>query len=108
MDTYQPIYDAVRSRLSNCDIGAAIEVAMRDVNIGYYITQAAESVRQAAGEYERPSVLMRPKLVPDGDAWIALYGENLQEGVVGCGNSPAEAMRAFDNEWYAKMNKISQ
>lgn len=104
MDAYQPIFDAVRSRLSNCDIGTAIETAMRDANIGHYAMQAAESIRQAASEYERPSVLYRPKLAPDGNAWIALYGENLQESVAGYGDSPAEAMRAFDNAWYAKAN----
>jgi hypothetical protein len=104
METYQPIYDAVRSRLSNCDIGAAIETAMREANVGHYAMQAAESIRQAAGEYERPSVIYRPTLSLDGNAWIALYGENLQEGVAGCGDSPAEAMRAFDNAWYAKAN----
>lgn len=104
METYQPIYDAVRSRLCNADIGAAIETAMREANVGHYAMQAAESIRQAASEYERPSVMMRPKLAPDGNAWIALYGEDLQEGVAGCGDSPAEAMRAFDNAWYAKAN----
>lgn len=108
MDTYQPIYDAVRSLLSNCDVGSAIETAMREANVGHYAMQAAESIRQAAGEYERPSVMMRPKLYPDGNAWCALYGENLQEGVAAFGDSPAEAMRAFDKAWYAKANTESR
>lgn len=108
MDTYQPIFDAVRSRLSNCDIGAAIENAMRDTNVSHYAMQAAESIRATASEYERPSVLYRPKLAPDGNAWIALYGDDIQSGVAGCGDSPAEAMRAFDNAWYAKANVASQ
>lgn len=103
MDTYQPIYDAVRSRLSNGDIGAAVETAIRDANLSHYALQAAESIRQAVSEYERPSVLYRPKIAPDGNTWIVLYGDNLQEGVAGCGDSPAEAMRAFDAEWYAKI-----
>lgn len=104
MDPYQPIYDAVRSRLSNCDVGAAIESAIRDASLSHYAMQAAESIRQAASGYERPSVLYRPKIAPDGKAWIALYGENLQEGVAGCGDSPAEAMQDFDRAWYAKAN----
>lgn len=41
MDTYQPIYDAVRSRLSNGDIGAAIESALRSENIGFLLQQIA-------------------------------------------------------------------
>lgn len=104
METYQPIFDAVRSRLSNGDIGEAVQTALRDANLSHYATQAAESVRQAASEYERPSVLFRPKLAPDGNAWIALYGDDIQSGVCGCGDSPAEAMRAFDSAWYAKAN----
>lgn len=103
MDTYQPIFDAVRSRLSNCDVGAAVEAAMREANIGHYAMMAAENIREAVNEYARPSVMMRPRLAPDGDAWIALYGENLQEGVAGCGKSPDEAMRAFDVAWYKKL-----
>lgn len=98
MDVYQPIYDAVRSRLSNGDIGAAIETVMRDANIGHHAEMAAE-IRQAASEYERPSVLYRPTLTLDGTAWCS--GENLQEGVAGFGDSPDLAMRDFDRAWYA-------
>lgn len=53
----------------------------------------------AAGEYERPSVLFRPKLSIDGDQWCALYGDNLQDGVAGFGDSPAKAMYDFDRAW---------
>ncbi len=104
METYQPIFDAVRSRICNADVGAAIESAFRDANFTHYASQAAESVRCAASEYERPSVLFRPKIAPDGNAWIALYGDNLQEGVAGCGDTPAEAMRDFDKAWFTKLN----
>lgn len=103
MDTYQPIFDAVRSRLGNCDIGTAIETAMRDANIGHYAMQAAESIRQAAWHYERPSVMMRPTISIDGDQWCALYGDNLQDGVAGFGDSPAMAMDKFDAAWNARL-----
>lgn len=46
-----------------------------------------------------PSVLYRPRLSRDGNAWCALYGEDLQLGVAGFGKSPAEAMAAFDAAW---------
>jgi hypothetical protein len=46
-----------------------------------------------------PSVLYRPRLMADGDKWCALYGENLMDGVAGFGNTPAEAMSAFDAAW---------
>lgn len=48
---------------------------------------------------QAPHVLMRPSLSIDGDKWCALYGENLQDGLSGFGNSPAEAMSDFDANW---------
>ncbi len=56
-------------------------------------------------EFERACFLARPSvmlgLIPalDGDQWCALYGPNLQEGVAGFGDSPDEAMAAFDKAW---------
>jgi hypothetical protein len=41
-------------------------------------------------------VNLRPRLFIDGNQWCALYGENLQDGVAGFGDSPADAARAFD------------
>ena len=31
--------------------------------------------------------------------WCALFGENLQDGVAGFGETPAKAMWAFDVAW---------
>lgn len=45
-----------------------------------------------------PHVLMRPALVQDGNAWLAIYGD-LPSGVVGTGATPAEAMADFDAAW---------
>jgi hypothetical protein len=50
-------------------------------------------------ERRRPSVLMRPRVFPDGTAWCALYGENLQDGVCGFGDTPDAAARDFDKNW---------
>lgn len=47
-----------------------------------------------------PHVLMRPALMADGNKWCALYGENLMEGVAGFGDTPDEAMKAFDQAWW--------
>lgn len=58
-----------------------------------------EDIRCAAGQFERPSVLFRPKLFIEGDQWCALYGDNLQEGLAGFGESPEKAMRDFDKNW---------
>lgn len=46
-----------------------------------------------------PHVLMKPRIFPDGDAWCALLGENLQEGICGFGATPAQAAGAFDDAW---------
>jgi hypothetical protein len=99
MDPYQAIYDGVRSRLSNCDVGTAIENAVREANIGHYAERAFEHVREVCAQLERPSAVFRPTLTRDGDAWIALYGPDLQVGVAGCGATPEAAMRDFDAAW---------
>jgi len=103
MHEYQAIYDAVRSRISNCDVGAAVELAMREANISHYVERAyfciAEEFGQAALEYKRPCVLFRPSLSVDGNQWCALYGEDLQNGVAGFGDTPDKAMLDFDIHW---------
>lgn len=98
-DSYQAIYDAVRSRISNGDIGSAVESAVRDANLSHYVSMVAESYRIAASEQERPFVLLKPAMFIDGDKWCALYGEDLQNGVAGFGDTPHEAAHQFDVEW---------
>lgn len=61
-----------------------------------------EMFREMISEHSRPCVIFKPKLSLDGNRWIACFGENLQEGVVGIGESPSLAMYAFDQAWYAK------
>lgn len=60
---------------------------------------AAQSMQITAMEWQRPFVLLRPSVFPDGNAWCALYGENLQEGVAGFGDTPAAAAADFDHSW---------
>jgi len=50
-------------------------------------------------ERMRPFYLLRPRVFPDGNQWCALYGDNLQEGVCGFGDTPAKAATAFDVAW---------
>lgn len=44
--------------------------------------------------------ILKPKIYKDGDQWCVLYGENLQEGVCGFGDTPRKAIfdfnKAFD------------
>jgi hypothetical protein len=112
MDSYQAIYDAVRSRISGGNIAEAVSEAARqafDIShalpiITQEISLAAEYVRQAGQDMQRPSVLMRPRIFIDGNQWCALYGENLQDGVGGFGDSPALAMTDFDKHWAQPLN----
>lgn len=53
-----------------------------------------------ACDQNAPSLVWRPRLFVDGDQWCALYGENLQDGVAGFGDTPDKAMRNFDLNWY--------
>lgn len=110
-DNYQAVYDAVRSRMGNCDVGDAIGAAVREANLSHYVATAASVVSDAAylalSEQIRPSVLYRPALSIDGNQWSALYGANLQDGVCGFGDSPEKAMVAFDKEWVASLPRIA-
>lgn len=60
---------------------------------------AANEAIWTESERKRPFVLLKPKIFIDGDKWCALYGENLQDGVAGFGDTPDEASRAFDEAW---------
>jgi hypothetical protein len=64
---------------------------------------AKAAIDSAAAQYERPCVMFKPRLSVDGNQWCALYGENLQDGVAGFGDSPADAMWNFDRNWSAKL-----
>ena len=57
----------------------------------------------AASDLTRPSILLRPKLFIDGGQWCALYGDNIQDGLAGYGDSPAGAMHDFDCNWTKKL-----
>ena len=46
-----------------------------------------------------PFTQYRPRMFPDGNQWCALYGENLQEGVAGFGDTPADAVTDFNKNW---------
>ncbi|HEC12279.1 MAG TPA: hypothetical protein ENI80_03375 [Acidiferrobacteraceae bacterium] len=48
----------------------------------------------------RPFMLLRPRIFLDGNKWCALYGDNLQEGVTGFGDTPYEAAKQFDAAWF--------
>lgn len=86
-----------------------MEVDLRDAfygaNVGIEVaagqirTAFEETLNEIRNELLRPSVIFRPALSLDGNAWCALLGENLQVGIAAFGDSPDEAMRNFDKAW---------
>ena len=101
-DTYQAVYEAVRSRLSRCDVGQAIREACH-LDASHAIQSVQQEMLAVAYAMQTPSAIYRPRIMIDGNKWGALYGDNLQEGVAGFGDSPAEAMADFDKNWNAKL-----
>lgn len=101
MDTYQAFYDAARQAL-RCDPERAISeaVSIQVQRLSYAIDIIQQDASSAALQHARPSAVYRPRLAKDGNAWIACYGDNIQEGVVGVGGSPEEAMADFDRSWH--------
>lgn len=77
------------------------------INQQDYITasirqEAAVEELQRARRLNTPSAIYRPELFQEGNAWCAVFGRDIAVGVVGCGESPQEAMLAFDAAWAAK------
>ena len=105
-DSYQPIYDAVRSRISGGNIAETVrEVLRSSFDSSQLQARTFEALDIFRNEHTRPSVLFRPQISRDGDKWCVLYGENLQDGVAGFGESPAAAMENFDQNWQASPPK---
>lgn len=103
-DSYQAVYDAVRSRISGGNVGEAIrDVAFQALDFSHARAMLQEQISAVGYEMARPSVIWRPRVFPDGNQWCALYGDNLQEGVAGFGDSPELACTAFDTAWHAKL-----
>ncbi len=74
-------------------------------SVSIAVTTIAEDWGLAARELTRPCVVFRPTLTRDGDKWCALFGDDLQDGVAGFGDTPKAAMLAFDAAWENKKLK---
>jgi hypothetical protein len=89
--SYQAIYDA----------------AFQQLDFSHARAIAQEQIAYVGYEMSRPSTIFRPNISIDGDQWCALYGDNLQDGVAGFGDTPAAAMAEFDKAWHAPLAKRS-
>lgn len=79
---------------------ALIEAIRLSIGDWSYLTpHLQQAISIVEGAWSAPSAVYRPRLMADGDRWCALYGDNLQEGVAGFGDTPWAAMQAFDKAW---------
>lgn len=104
-ETYDAVYHAASRAFAGFSPSSILEDAVRGFDISFYADRTSCVIQETAMEYTRPSVLMRPKIFPDGDQWCALYGDDLQNGVAGFGKSPSLAMYDFDKNWSSKMDE---
>lgn len=68
-------------------------------------TLIEQSRLNAAIEAEEYNILalLKPRIFIDGNKWCVLYGENLQDGIAGFGESPILAIYDFNNAWGKKL-----
>ena len=50
-----------------------------------------------------PSAVRRPKIFHRSKTWVVLLGENLEEGMVGYGDTIEAALHAFDARYLASL-----
>lgn len=96
-EIYDATYNAVRSRISHCDLDSVFQ---RWLNSQSFDWKMANKIEEVGNEQMRPSVLLRPSISRDGDQWCVLYGENLHDGIAGFGKTPIEAFSDFDNKYF--------
>ncbi len=46
--------------------------------------------------------ILKPSIKKYGNQWCVLYGDNLQEGIAGFGDTPHEAVLDFNDQWYER------
>jgi hypothetical protein len=70
-----------------------------------YETLTMQSRHNAAVEAEEMNLvaILRPRVFIDGNQWCVMYGENIQDGVCGFGDSPARAASAFNKAWHQSL-----
>jgi hypothetical protein len=68
-------------------------------------TLTEQSRLNAAIEAEEFNLIaiLKPRVFIDGNQWCVLFGADLQEGIAGFGDSPTEAVFAFNKAWRKKL-----
>ena len=105
-DSYDAIYAAVRSKISGGNISETVKSACLEAfDVSHAKGFLFQVITNIEYDLHRASVLFRPKMMQEGNQWMALYGEDLATGFAAFGDSPALAMEAFDKAWNEKMER---
>jgi hypothetical protein len=66
-----------------------------------YETLTAEAKHSAAIEAQEMNLVatLRPRIFIDGNMWCVLFGEDLQNGIAGFGETPRLAVYDFNKAW---------
>ena len=66
---------------------------------------AAEIKLRIAEEQEMMNLFatLKPSIQIDGNQWCVLYGDDLQVGIAGFGDSPHLAIMDFNSQWYKSL-----
>lgn len=46
--------------------------------------------------------MLKPKIFKDGKQWCVLYGNNIQDGIAGFGDTPYLAILNWNSQWQSK------
>ena len=73
-----------------------------EMELTHHDREAASIRSQLAQEQQEFNLFatLKPSLQKDGNQWSVLYGDNIQEGIAGFGNSPHLAILDFNTQWY--------
>lgn len=74
------------------------------------LTHVEQSQFNAAIEAEEMNLvaILKPRVFIDGNMWCVLYGDNLQEGIAGFGETPRKAVYDFNKQWDMPISKPAQ
>lgn len=50
--------------------------------------------------------ILNPKIFIDGKKWCVLYGDNIQDGICGFGDTPRKAVYDFNKAWDVFLNAL--
>lgn len=84
-------------------VGQHLMIQMSGPLLGDHYPRINEAISIITTALTEPHVTMRPRLFIDGNKWCALYGENLQDGVAGFGDSPSLACDDFNANWWKRL-----